>query len=262
MCCLFSEVLPSNLSPLVLFVTLLERCSFWFRWRLLVAWVSWRLSLLRSLLPVRISSLRIFRSFELSQESEARPLPRFFRVRSLADFVGALPNELLLCPVRALCCYLSRTSSLPSRPRSLFVSPLTPSCPLSKNTLSFFIRDVIAKSYSTTGLSPLSVSSSSAVSSLSSSHPQSSVRAHGVHGVTSSWAFLRNASLSSVLEVATWSSASVFTSFYLSDVRFSSSAGFALGHGGGCGSCGLGVLFVRCCLDRLSSCFSLLLQLG
>ena len=33
----------------------------------------------------------------------------------------------------------------------------------------------------------------------------------------------------SVLEAATWSSASVFTSFYLSDVQFSSSQGFGLG---------------------------------
>ena len=35
--------------------------------------------------------------------------------------------------------------------------------------------------------------------------------------------------LSAVLEAATWSSASVFTSFYLSDVQFSSSVGFSLG---------------------------------
>ena len=34
-------------------------------------------------------------------------------------FVGDLPNELLLCPERALRCYLSWTASIPSRPRSL-----------------------------------------------------------------------------------------------------------------------------------------------
>ena len=167
--------------------------------------------------------------FRAKSVSKARPLPRSFRVRSLTDFVGDLPDELLLCPVRALCCYLYRTSSFPSRPRSLFISPRAPSRPLSKNALSFFIRDVIVESYSSAGLSPTTVSSSSAVSSLSSSCPRPSVHAHGVRGVTSSWAFLRNASLSSVLEAATWSSASVFTSFYLSDVQFSSSEGFAMG---------------------------------
>ena len=45
--------------------------------------------------------------FRAKAESEARPLPRSFCVRSLEDFVGDLPEELLLCPVRALLCYLS-----------------------------------------------------------------------------------------------------------------------------------------------------------
>ena len=98
--------------------------------------------------------------FRAKAESEARPLPRSFCVRSLAEFVGDLPEELLLCPVRALRCYLSRTSSLSSRPRSLFVSPRSPSRPLSKNALSFFLRSVIAKAYSSSGLSLPSRSSS------------------------------------------------------------------------------------------------------
>ena len=71
-------------------------------------------------------------------ESAVNPLPRSFCVRSLDDFVGNLPDELLLCPVRALCSYLARTSSLVSRPRTLFVSPCSPSRSLSKNALSFF----------------------------------------------------------------------------------------------------------------------------
>ena len=50
-----------------------------------------------------------------------------------------------------------------------------------------------------------------------------------MRGVAASWAFSRNASLSSILEAATWSSSSVFTSFYLFDVQFSSSCGFSLG---------------------------------
>ena len=86
------------------------------------------------------------------------------------------------------------------------------------------------ESYSSAGLSLPSVSSSSSSSlSSSSSRPRSSVRAHRVRGVASSWAFHRNAPLSAVLEAATWSSASVFTSFYLSDFHFSSSVGFSLG---------------------------------
>ena len=168
--------------------------------------------------------------FRAKAESEVRPLPRSFCVRSLDDFVGDLLEELLPCPVRALRCYLSRTSSLPSRPRSLFVSPRSPSRPLSKNALSFFLRSVIAEAYYSSGLSlPARSSSSLSSSAPSSSRPLSSVRTHGVRVVAASWAFHRNASLSSILEAATWSSSSVFTSFYLSDVQFSSSQGFGLG---------------------------------
>ena len=87
-------------------------------------------------------------------------------------------------------------------------------------------------SYSSSDLSLPSRSSSSISSSAgssSSSCPLSAVRAHGVRGMAASWAFHRNASLSSILEAATWSSSSVFTSFYLSDVQFSSCQGFGLG---------------------------------
>ena len=91
---------------------------------------------------------------------------------------------------------------------------------LSKNALSFFLRDVISRAYSS--------SAPSSGPSSSSSAPSSS-RAHSVCGVATSWAFARNASLSSILATASWSSSSVFTSFYLSDVQFSSSSGFSLG---------------------------------
>ena len=157
--------------------------------------------------------------FRAKTESSANPLPRSFCVRSLSDFVGNLPDELLLCSVRALRLYLSRVSSVSPRPRTLFVSPRSPS--LSKNALSFFLRDVITRAYS----SP-SASSSSGPSSSSSS---SAFRAHSICGVAASWAFSHNAPLSSVLAAATWSSSSVFTSFYLRDVQFSSSHGFGLG---------------------------------
>ena len=73
-----------------------------------------------------------------------------------------------------------------------------------------------------------SSSASSASASTSSSRPRSSLRAHGVRGAAASWAFHRNAPLASILEAATWSSP-VFSSFYLSNVQFSSSSGYGLG---------------------------------
>ena len=134
----------------------------------------------------------------------------------MADFVGDLPEELLLCPVRALHVYISRVSSVSPCPRpcSLFVSSRSPARALSKNALSFFLHDLISRAYSS---SPSGAPSSS-----------SSVRAHSMRGVTASWAFSRNAPLSSILAAATWSSSSVFTSFYLTDIQFSSSNDFGL----------------------------------
>ena len=161
--------------------------------------------------------------FRAKTELAVIPLPRFFCVQSLNDFVGDLPDELLLCPVRALRSYLSRTSSFVSHPRTLFVSPRSPSRFLSKNALSFFLGDVISRAYSSSTSTPSSSGPSSSASAPSSS------RAHSVCGVATSWAFVRNASLSSILAAASWSSSSVFTSFYLFDVQFSSSRGFSLG---------------------------------
>ena len=158
--------------------------------------------------------------FRAKTESSPNPLPRSFCVRSLSDFVGDLPDELRLCPVRALHLYISRVSSVSPCPRTLFVSPRSPSWSLSKNALSFFLWDVISRAYS----SPSSLSSSSSLPSSSAS----AFRAHSVRGVATSWAFSRNAPLSSILAAVTWSSSSVFTSFYLKDVQFSSSHGFGL----------------------------------
>ena len=157
--------------------------------------------------------------FRAKTESAVNPVPRSFCVWSLKDFVGDLPDELLLCPVRALHSYLARTSSLSPRPRTLFVSPRSPRS-LSKNALSFFLRDVISRASSS--------SSSFTSSGPSSSAPApSSSRSHSVCGVATAWAFALNASLSSILAATSWSS-SVFTS-YLSDIQFSSLFGFSLG---------------------------------
>ena len=156
--------------------------------------------------------------FRAKSESTSNPLPRCFRVRSLRDFVGNLPDKLLLCPARTLQVYLDRTSSLSPRPRSLFVSPCVPTRPLSKNALSVFLRSVILQSLPST----------------SSSFPSSSSSNHLLSGPIASvvWPLLLLSiimSLSSILEAATWSSSSVFTSSCLHGIQFSSGIGFSLG---------------------------------
>ena len=63
--------------------------------------------------------------FVAKTESSSDPLPRSFLVCSLSDFVGDAPEELALCPVRALKAYVSRMELLLPHPRTLFVSPGT-----------------------------------------------------------------------------------------------------------------------------------------
>ena len=129
-------------------------------------------------------------------ESLSLSIPRSFLVRSLLDFATCLDDDLLLCPVRALRIYLDRTLSLAPSWRRLFVSPSCPTRAMSKNAVSFLLREVIHGAEVGT------------------------VRAHDIRGVSISVVFHRNWSVSAVLDAATWSSSSVFTSFYLRDLQY------------------------------------------
>ena len=138
--------------------------------------------------------------FVAKSESLTRSIPRSFLVKSLADFATGLDTDLLLCPVRALRLYLPRARSLSPGRHRLFVSPRRPSRAMSKNAVSFFLREVI--------------------SAAGAARPHvGSLRAHDVRSVSTSVAFHRNWSVSSVLESATWASSSVFSSFYLRDIQ-------------------------------------------
>ena len=127
--------------------------------------------------------------FVAKTETATRPLPRSFEVLSLGDFAAGLPEDLLLCPVRSLSAYLTRTSIVVNRPRRLFVSSKCPSRAVSKNGISYLLRELIVQSGASlqSGQAP---------------------RAHGIRGIATS-AFFRNWSLRSVLEAASWRSNTV-----------------------------------------------------
>ena len=91
--------------------------------------------------------------FLTKTESVSNPLPRSVIVQSLADFVGDLP-ERVLCPVRAFS-YLRRAArSVEFTPSSLFVSPSDPKRTMSKNAMSFFLRQLITESGAVSSLIP------------------------------------------------------------------------------------------------------------
>ena len=126
--------------------------------------------------------------------------------------------------VRALRVFLRCTSALSPRPRSLFVSPHCPSRSLSKHALSYFLRSVLLQSLSLAPASSSLPSTSASLAASSASCP--SFRAHSVRSVAMSTAFARNVPVSSLLEAASWSSASVFTPFSLRVVQFESARVF------------------------------------
>ena len=82
------------------------------------------------------------------------------------------------------------------------MSPRSPSRPISRNVVSYFLREVISES----GAVKQDVAAP--------------LHAHSVRGVATSVSFLRNWSISKVLEAATWRSNSVFASFYFCDISY------------------------------------------
>ena len=75
--------------------------------------------------------------FVAKTESALRPLPHSFEVPSLGDFAAGMPEDLLLCPVRAFSEFLDRTSGIVNRPRCLFVWSKCLSRAMSKNKISY-----------------------------------------------------------------------------------------------------------------------------
>ena len=86
-------------------------------------------------------------------------------------------------------------SYIPSR---LFVSPQNPKRAMSKNAISFYLRQLITDS-----------------GAVSSSRPP---RAHDIRGIATSLSYYSNLSLSHLMQIATWRSNRVFASRYLKEV--------------------------------------------
>ena len=135
--------------------------------------------------------------FLAKTESVSNPLPRSVIGQSLEDFVGDLP-ERVLCPVRAVRHLRRAARSLGFTPNRLFVSPSDPKRSMSKNAMSFFLRQLITES-----------------GAVSSSVPP---RAHDIRGIATSLNYYSNLSLSAISEAATWKSKRVFAIRYLKDM--------------------------------------------
>ena len=135
--------------------------------------------------------------FRAKMESVSNPLPRSIIVPSLSDFAGDLP-ERVQCPVRAIKFLRKAARSASFIPSRLFVSPRNLERAMSKNALSFYLRQLIVDS-----------------GAVSSSRPP---KAHDIRGIATSLNYYSNLSLSNLMQVATWKSNRVFASRYLKEV--------------------------------------------
>ena len=129
--------------------------------------------------------------FRAKTESAANPLPRSVIVPSLSDFAGDLP-ERVQCPVRAIKFLRKAARSASYIPSRLFVSPRNPERAMSKDAISFYLRQLIVDS-----------------GAVSTSRPP---RAHDIRGIATSLNYYSNLSLSNLMQVATWKSNRVFAS--------------------------------------------------
>ena len=135
--------------------------------------------------------------FRAKTESVSNPIPRSIIVPSLSDFAGDLP-ERVQCPVRAIKFLRKAARSASFIPSRLFVSPRNLERAMSKNAMSFYLRQLIVDS-----------------GAVSSARPP---RAHDIRGIATSLNYYSNLSLSSLMQVATWKSNRVFASRYLKEV--------------------------------------------
>ena len=126
-----------------------------------------------------------------------------FWVPSLDDFIGDDRDELLLCPIRVLPKYLSRTEQYRTGIEGLFVSAGCRKKRMSHNMISFWLRSVISLTH--------------ASASEEDCHSLR-VGVHEVRVVETSLQFKRNCAVHQVLKAGMWSLQSTFSAFYLRDV--------------------------------------------
>ncbi|XP_032363907.1 uncharacterized protein LOC116677742 [Etheostoma spectabile] len=108
----------------------------------------------------------------------------------------------MLCPVRALHMYVSRTAVF-RKADQLFVSWATPhkGKPLSRQRLSHWIVEAISLAYECKGL-----------------QAPRGLRAHSTRGMATSWALFRGVSVAEICAAASWATPHTFVRFYRLDV--------------------------------------------
>ena len=152
--------------------------------------------------------------FVAKTQDPSSSAPRFeeFTVPALPNARGNR-NERLLCPVRAVRCYLDCTPPHCPRCERLFVTAGRSTKEIAKNTASFWLRKTISRAYQLSGRSVL----------------DPPPRARETRGIAPSLLFKKNFAVDQVLKAGTWRKHTTFTRHYLRDLAHRSLETFHLG---------------------------------
>ena len=159
-------------------------------------------------------SFTFVEGFVAKTQHPSSSAPRFegFTVPALPN-ASINHNRRLLCPVRAVTCYLDRTAAHRPRYERLFVTAGRSTKEISKNTISFWLRKTLSRVYQLSGRSV----------------PDPPQRARETHGIVLSRLFKKNFAVVQVLKVGTWRRHTTFTRHYLRDLAHRSLETFDLG---------------------------------
>ena len=119
----------------------------------------------------------------------------------------------LLCPVRAVSCYLDRTAAHRPLCERLFVAAGRSKKEITKTTVSFWLRKTISRAYELSG----------------SEQPVPAPRDRETHGIAPPLLFKKNFAVDQVLKAGTWRKHTTFTRHCLRDLAHRSLDTFHLG---------------------------------
>ena len=146
-------------------------------------------------------SLNFLPGFLAKNQHPEDPSPKVF-IKSLTSILCPDDEDRFLCPVRALKEYRSRTSSLRSSQRGLFLSLReSHKKDISRSSIARWVKQVIIEAYLRAGISLEGVTT----------------RPHEVRALSASVAYINDCSLKSILDAAYWKSNGVFIDHYLRD---------------------------------------------
>jgi len=155
-------------------------------------------------------------TFVAKTQSKACEALKPLTLHSMNDFVGNDPDELILCPVRALLTYYNRVKSLgltSKKKKKLFVSiQKGRTKDICSATIARWLKWLIIEAHKNILDKDLSLLG---------------VKAHQIRGVSTSNAF-KHASLDQVLSMGGWNNDSTFTNYYLKDLSLQNEHGYSL----------------------------------